>query len=77
MANQLVKKMTTVMGVTLLSVMFVTALVLTTDINFKLAGLDISIQNQSGRGVVVRLNGPECPRRACAAFALDESRVMS
>ncbi len=47
------------------------ASILTGDVHIRLAGLDVKIQNQTERGVVVLIDGAECPGKGCPAFALD------
>lgn len=47
------------------------ATIVTGDVRMQLAGLDVSISNQSERGFIVKIDGAECPGAACPAFALD------
>ncbi len=45
--------------------------VMTGDVHMSLAGLDVSVQNHAERGLVVQVDGADCPGKGCPAFALD------
>lgn len=41
------------------------------NVHLQLAGLDVSVENQIERGLIIKIDGAECPGAGCPAFALD------
>ena len=58
-------------GIALSVLAIAAASVMTGDVHLRLAGLDVKIQNQTERGLVVLIDGAECPGSGCPAIALD------
>lgn len=45
--------------------------VMTGDITLRFAGVHVQMKNDTERGVVIKIEGAECPGKGCPAFALD------
>lgn len=58
-----------VLALTFMGMAFVS--VLSGDVRFHLAGLDVTVRNQAETGLVIQIDSADCPGKGCPAFALN------
>lgn len=58
-------------GVTLAAITLAVMTTMAGDVNLRFAGVEIQMQKHSERGLVINIEGVECPGTDCPAFALD------
>lgn len=45
--------------------------ILTGDVQLRFAGVDVKVKNHADRGLVINIEGAECPGKDCPVIALD------